>query len=227
MSKNIRNSNRGLDERTVTDVLAQAIGAVQSQKIPAEVAMKAAMETISASQKAALDLLVYAAKAQAEVVHELLANDGAKARSLVSAVGDLMLGAVERSPEVIGIFAAGLTGLLNAAAAPVKPPPETQPAAIFDTGVEQPAPEPQPLTESQLLDAIVRIIADGYSSGPGGAAANAIRERYPDAVPVMQRYLAMDDFLVLMWLRQQPALAEIAAEKGFPQYYAELKAGLQ
>jgi len=26
----------------------------------------------------------------------------------------------------------------------------------------------------------------------------------------MQKYLAMDDFLVLMWMRQQPAMAEIA-----------------
>ena len=124
VSKKDRHSKRGLDERTVADVLAQAITAVQSQKIPAEEAMKAAMETIGASQKAALDLLLYAAQAQAEVVHELLANDGAKARSLVSAVGDLMLGAVERSPEVIGVFAAGLAAFLDAAAAPVKPPPE-------------------------------------------------------------------------------------------------------
>jgi hypothetical protein len=93
--------------------------------------------------------------------------------------------------------------------------------------MEQPAPEPQPLTESQLLDAIVQIIADGYSAGSGGAAANTIREHYPAAIPVVQRYLTMDDFLVLMWLRQQPALAEIAADKGFPRYYAELKAGIQ
>jgi hypothetical protein len=227
VSKNIRHSDRGLDERTVAEVLAQAIAAVQSHEVPAEEAMKTAMETIGASQKAALDLLLYAAHAQAEVVHELLADDGAKARALVSEVGNLLLGAVERGPEVIGAFAAGVAAFLDAAAAPVKPAPESQPAVIPNSVVEQPAPEPQPLTESQLLDAIVQIIADGYSAGSGGAAANTIRERYPAAIPVMQRYLAMDDFLVLMWLRQQPALAEIAADKGFPRYYAEFKAGIQ
>jgi hypothetical protein len=93
--------------------------------------------------------------------------------------------------------------------------------------MEHPAPELQPLTESQLLDAIVQIIADGYPAGSGGAVANTIRERYPAAIPVVQRYLAMDDFLVLMWLRQQPALANLVADKGFPRYYAELKAGIQ
>jgi hypothetical protein len=227
VSKKDRHSKRGLDERIVAEVLAQTITAVQSQKIPAEVAMKTAMETIGASQKAALDLLLYAAHAQAEVVHELLADDGAKARALVSEVGDLRLGAVERSPEVIGAFAAGVTAFLDAAAAPVKSPPESSPAAGPDSVVEQPAPEPQPLTESQLLDAIIQIIADGYSAGPGGAAANTIRERYPTAIPLVQRYLAMDDFLVLMWLRQQPALAKLAEDEGFPRYYAELKAGMQ
>ena len=227
MSKKDRRSKRGLDEPIVAEVLAQAITAVQSQKIPAEVAVKAAMETIGASQKAALDLLLYAAHAQAEVVHELLADDGAKARALVSEVSDLVLGAVERSPEMIGAFAAGVAAFLDAAAAPVKLPPESSPAAGPEPVVEQPAPESQPLTESQLLDAIVRIIADGYSAGSGGAAADTIRERYPAAIPVVQRYLAMDDFLVLMWLRQQPALAKLAADKGFPRYYAEFKAGIQ
>jgi hypothetical protein len=227
MGKNIRYSERGLDKRIIADVLAQAITGVQSQKIPAEEAMKTAMETIGASQKAALDLLLYAAHAQAEVVHELLADDGAKARALVTEVGDLLLGAMERSPEVISAFAAGVAAFLDAAAAPVKPPPETHPAAISNSVMEQPAPEPRPLTESQLLDAIIQIIADGYSAGPGGAAANTIRERYPTAIPLVQRYLAMDDFLVLMWLRQQPALTKFAAEEGFPRYYAELKAGIQ
>jgi hypothetical protein len=227
VSKNIRHSDRGLDERTVAEVLAQAIAAVQSHEVPAEEAMKTAMETIGASQKAALDLLLYAAHAQAEVVHELLANDGAKARALASEVGDLLLGAMERSPEVIGAFAAGVAAFLDAAAAPVKSPPETQPAAISDSVMEQPVPAPQLLTESQLLDAIVKIIAEGYSAGPGGVAANTIRERYPAAIPVVQRYLAMEDFLVFMWLRQQPALAEIAVEEGFPRYYAEFKAGIQ
>ena len=227
MSKKDRHSNRGRDERTVAEVLAQAITAVQSQKIPAEVAMKAAMETIGASQKATLELLLYAAHAQAEVALELLADDGAKARALVSGMGDLLLGAVERSPEMIGAFAAGVSAFLDAAAAPAKSPSEPSPAAGPDSVVEQPAPESQPLTESQLLDAIIQIIADGYSSGSGGAAANTIRERYPAAIPVVQRYLAMDDFLVLMWLRQQPALAEIAEDKEFPRYYAEFKAGMQ
>ena len=110
-------------------MLAQAITAVQSQKIPTEVAMKAAMETIGASQKAALDLLVNAAQAQAEVVHELLADDGAKARALVSEMGDLLRGAVERSPELISTFTAGVVAFLDAAATPVKSPSEihTQP----------------------------------------------------------------------------------------------------
>jgi hypothetical protein len=227
VSKNVHHSERGLDERIIAEVLAQAINAVQSRKVPAEEAMKAAMETIGASQKAALDLLLYAAHAQAEVVHELLADDGAKTRALVSEVGDLLMGAMERGPEVIGAFAAGVAAFLDAAAAPVKSPPEAQPDIISDSVMEQPLPEPLPLTESQLLDAIVQIIADGYSAGSGGAAANTIRERYPAAIPVIQRYLAMDDFLVLLWLRQQPAMAEIAADKGFPRYYAEFKAGIQ
>jgi hypothetical protein len=80
VSKDVRHSERGLDERIVAEVLAQAITAVQSQKIPAEEAMKTAMETIGASQKAALDMLLYAAHTRAEVVHEVLAEDGAKAR---------------------------------------------------------------------------------------------------------------------------------------------------
>ena len=190
MSKKDRHSKRGLDERIVAEVLAQTITAVQSRKIPAEEAMKTAMETIGASQKAALDLLLYAAHAQAEVVHELLADDGAKARALVSEVGALLLGAMERSPEVIGAFAAGMAAFLDAAAAPVKPTPESSPAAGPDFVVEQPARESQPLTESQLLEAIVQIIAEGYSAGFGGAAANTIRERYPTAIPVIQRLRA-------------------------------------
>ena len=56
---------------------------------------------------------------------------------------------------------------------------------------------------------------------------HSIRDRYPTAIPVIQRYLAMDDFLVLMWLRQQPALAELAAEREFARFYAELKAEMQ
>jgi len=74
VSKNVHHSERGLDERIIAEVLAQAITAVQSQKVPAEEALKTAIETIGASQKAALGLLLYAAHAQAEVVHELLAD---------------------------------------------------------------------------------------------------------------------------------------------------------
>jgi hypothetical protein len=227
LSKTIHHSHRGPDERTIADVLALAITAVQSQKVPAEEAVKAAMETIGASQKAALDLLLYSALAQAEVVHELFADNRAKPHFYISEVGDLLLGVVERSPEMIGAFASGLAGLLNTATAPVKPRAEFQLEVVSDSVMEQPAPEPQPLTESQLLDEIVRVIADGYSSGAGGAVAYTVRERYPAAIPVMQRYLAMDDFLVLMWLRQQPALAQLAADKEFPRFYAELKAALQ
>jgi hypothetical protein len=209
-------------------VIAQAISAIQSKKIPAEEAMRAAMETIGASQKAALELLLYAARAQAEVVHEVLADGAAKARSFASGAGNLLLEAAERSPEVIGSFTAGLAGFVDAVTSPVKPLPESQPAAAPDSVMEHPAPEPQPLGESQLLDAIIRAIADGYSAGlPGGTVAHSIRERYPAAIPVIQRYLAMEDFLVLMWLGQQPALAELAAEKEFPRYFAELKAETQ
>jgi len=32
--------------------------------------------------------------------------------------------------------------------------------------------------------------------------------------------------LVLMWMRQQPAMAEIAKDTGFAQFYAELKVGI-
>ena len=59
----------GHDEGTIADVLTKAI---QSQKVPAEEAIKAAMETLGAAQKAALDVVLNAATAQAEVVHELL-----------------------------------------------------------------------------------------------------------------------------------------------------------
>ena len=37
----------------------------------------------------------------------------------------------------------------------------------------------------------------------------------------------MDDFFLLMWLRQQPALEELAANREFPRFYAELKAEIQ
>jgi hypothetical protein len=214
------------NDRAIADVLAQVITAVQSQKIPAKEAMKIAMATIGASQKAALGLLLYATELQAEMVRELLAEGGDKSRSPVSQAGDLLLGAAARSFEVFGSFAAGLTGLLTTPAAPVKSPPES-PAGVSDSVTEPPPPEAQPLTESQLLESVIRAVANGYSAGlPGGAVAESIRERYPAAIPVMQRYLSMDDFLVLMWMRQQPALAELAADKEFPRFYAELKAGI-
>jgi hypothetical protein len=219
-------SRRDTDGRTIADVLARAITAVQEQKIPAKEALKTAMETIGASQKAALGLLLYATELQAEMVRELLADGAAKSRSPVSQTGDLLLGAAALSFEVLGSFAAGLTGLLTTPAAPVKSP--ESPAGVSDSVTEPPLPEAQPLTESELLESVIRAVAEGYSAGlPGGAVADSIRERYPAAIPVMQRYLSMDDFLVLMWMRQQPALAELAAGKDFPRFYAELKAGIQ
>jgi len=67
-----------------------------------------------------------------------------------------------------------------------------------------------------------------YSAGqPGNTVSRSIRVLYPGAVPTMQKYLAIDDFLVLMWMRQQPAMAEIAKmSAGFAQFYAELEAGI-
>jgi hypothetical protein len=60
----------------------------------------------------------------------------------------------------------------------------------------------------------------------GNVVSRSIRVLYPAAVPTMQKYLVMDDFLVLMWMRQQPAMAEIAKDTRFAQFYAELKAGI-
>jgi len=78
-----------------------------------------------------------------------------------------------------------------------------------------------------MLNAILLAIADGYSAGQtGNAVSGSIRVLYPAAVPTMQKYLATDDFLVLMWMRQQPAMAEIAKDTGFAQFYAELKVGI-
>ncbi len=225
--KPTRYSNRGHDEPAIADVVAQAITTIQSQKISAEDAIKAAMKTIGASQRTALDLLLYAARAQAEVVHEILADGGGKSHNFASGVGDLILEAVKRSPEVLDSLTAGLAGFVSAITSPVKPP-ESQPAAVPDSQMEHSVSEPQPSDESQLLDAIIQAIADGHSVGsPGGAVARSIRERYPTAIPVIQRYMALDDFLVLMWLRQQPALAQLAADKEFARFYAELKAEIQ
>jgi hypothetical protein len=226
VGKKSRHSQRDTDQRTIADVLAQAITVVQSQKVPAKEAINAAMEMIGASQKTALGLLLYATELQAEVVRELLADGGAKLRSPVSQAGELLLGAASRSFEAIGSVAEGLTGLLTPPAAPLKAPPKSRMTA-HNSVTKALAPEPQPLTESQLLEAIVRSVADGYSARlPGGTVADSIRERYPAAIPVMQRYLSMDDFLVLMWMRQQPALAELATKKEFLGFYAELKAAI-
>lgn len=231
----------GHDEGTIADVITEVITVVQSQKVPAEVAIKAAMETLGAVQKTALEVVLNAATAQAEVVHELLLGQIDGSRDLGSELGGLLFEALERSPEIINAFATGLTqGLSSPEAvlsgpqrqsippvAPVRPPQESQPTAVSDGALPLPAPEPQQLTESKLLNAILLAIADGYSAGQTGNAVSAsIRALYPAAVPIMQKYLAMDDFLVLMWMRQQPAMAEIARDAGFAQFYAELKAGM-
>ena len=231
----------GHDEGTIAEVITEVITVVQSQKVPAEDAIKAAMETLGAVQKTALEVALNAATAQAEVVHELLGQiDGRGAMG--SALGGLLFEALERSPAIINAIATGLMQGLSSPeavasgpqrqsippAAPVRPPQESQPTAVPDGALQQPAPEPQQqLTESQLLNAILLAIADGYSAGQtGNAVSHSIRVRYPGAAPTMQKYLAMDDFLVLMWMRQQPATAEIAKAAGFAQFYAELKAGM-
>ena len=228
----------GHDEGTIADVLTKAI---QSQKVPAEEAIKAAMETLGAAQKAALDVVLNAATAQAEVVHELLLGQIDGRRALGSELGGLLFKAVGRSPEIIDSFATGLTQVLSSAhavlsgplrqstppAAPVRSPQASQPTAVPGGAPPQPAPEPQQLTESQLLNAILLAIADGYSAGQtGNAVSRRIRVLYPTALPTMQKYLAMDDSLVFMWMRQQPAMAEIAQDTGFTQFYAALKAGI-
>jgi hypothetical protein len=231
----------GHDEGTIADVITEVITVVQSQKVPAEEAIKAAMETLGAVQKTALDVVLSAATAQAEVVHELLLGQIDGSRPLESALGGLLFEAMERSPEIINAFATGLMQGLSSEeavlsgplrqstppAAPVRPPQESQATAVSDGALPQPAPELRQLTESQLLNAILLAIADGYSAGQtGNAVSGSIRALYPAAVPTMQKYLAMDDFLVLMWMRQQPAMAEVAKDTGFAQFYAELKAGI-
>ena len=229
MSRASRHSQPERKEISIADVLAQAISAIQLQKIPAEQAVKAARESVAASQKAALDLLLYAAQAQAEVVHELLADNAAKPRAIIEGVGSLLLDAMTyisgaQSPD----------GSRNKAASPkavhrrssVKTPRKRRDQAASGGNGKAPSPEPR-LSEAEMLDAVVRAIAEGYSARqPGGAVAHSIGERYPSAIPVMQQYLAMDDFLVLMWLRQQPPLANLAAEPGFSRFYAELKNGV-
>jgi hypothetical protein len=211
------------------------------------------MRTLEAKQKGVLELMLSAAKAQAEVVQHLMRAEGdAKLRALGSEIGGLLVKAVERSPEIIDSLAAGLTQFLSSAGEPISRPrtgnagsarrpvsPEvsstpagvpaegpqkSQPVGGSNSTPPQPAPEPQPLTESQQLDAIVRVIAEGFSAcEPGSAVADRVRARYPAAIPTMQQYLGMDDFLVIMWLRQQPAIAAIASDPRFPQFYAEFK----
>jgi hypothetical protein len=226
------------------------VNAVQSQQVPAEQAIRAAMGRLGAMQKSVLELTLSAAKAQAEIVQRLLkAQSDADVRSLGSEIGGLLVKAAERGPEIIDSLTAGLTQFLNAAASPAQPgrtgataPPQPAASATSstsagvpsgspqpsqDAAAQEPLPEPPPLTESQLLDAIIRAIAEGYSAGRSGqAVAEGIRAHYPAAIPTMQAYLSMDDFLVLMWMRQQPALVEIATDPQFPQFYAELKTAI-
>lgn len=232
---------RGHDEGTIAEVIARVITLVQSQKVPAERAMKAAMETLGVGHKAALEIVLNAATAQAELVHGLLLGQMKGNRAPASELSSLLFKAVERGPEIMASLANGLTQVLSSAeavvgtaprqpappAAPVQSPQEPQPSAVREGALAQPATEPQQLTESQLLNAILLAIAEGYSSGQtGSVVSRSIRVRYPAAVPMMQNYLAMDDFLVLMWLRQQPAMAEIADDPGFVAFYAELKLGI-
>ena len=236
--------------RTLADAIGRAVNAVQSQHVPAEQAIQAAMKTLGAMQKSILELTLNAAKAQAEIVQRLLhAQSDPDVRLLSSEIGGLLVKAVERAPEVIDSLTAGLAQFLNAAASPVQPGrtgatvppppaasatsstpagvPSPSPQPSQDAAAQEPAPEPPPLTESQLLDAIIGAIAEGYSAGQSGqAVAEGICARYPAAIPTMQAYLSMDDFLVLMWMRQQPALAQIATDPQFPQFYAELKTAI-
>jgi hypothetical protein len=237
-------------------VVSQAIRAVQSQKVPAEQALRTAMGTLGAAQQSVVELMLSAAKAQAQMVEYLARGQSdPRLRSLGSEIGGLLVKAVERSPEFVDSLAAGLTQFLSSMSSPAPPSrtgkagPPPRPPASAPTPVpasapiqSQPGPqaeqtpdsapppsvtEPQPLTESQLLEAITGAIAEGYSAGRSGqAVAESIRVLYPAAIPTMQTYLAMDDFLVLMWMRQQPALAEIANNAQFPQFYAELKTAI-
>ena len=253
-------------DQMIANVVVTAIDAVQSRNVPAEEALRGAMEALTAAQKPALELVLNTAKAQAEIVHQLLQTDPAKARALGTEVGGLLAEAIERSPEFVNSLAAGITDLLSSATnlalavAPAvlsgpesqvaQPPankapagasmPPSQPqqaSAVVESVPEQapaevahsrePAPEAPPMTEAQLLDAILLTIAEGYATGlTGDVVAARIRVLYPAAVPTIQQYLEMEDFLVLMWMRQQPAMAEIAKEEKFARFYAELKAGM-
>jgi len=255
-------------DRMIANVVVAAVDAVQSQGIPAEEALRGAMEALTAAQKPALELVVATAKAQAEIVQQaLLESDQAKARALGTELGELLAEAIERGPEVAGSVAGGIADLLNSAtnlalavaptilggAAPqpartaAKATPEAgsseppQPRREGDVPVDtsagpQPAdvphpqesaPEAPPAREAELLDAILDTIAKGYLAGlAGGETAAGIRSHYPAAVPQIQQYLGMEDFLVLMWMQQQPATAQIAREENFAHFFAEFKAGM-
>ena len=237
------NTQERFADPTLAEVLAQVISAVQSQKVPAEAALRAAMEGLSTAQKSVLELSVKAAEAQANLVHELLARDHPKLGGLQSDVTSLLTSAVESGLELLN--ALGFTELLtptaaspgagnqkasNSSPAPTPGPPEEEqisPAAATESTPPRPETEPQSTPES-LLDPILAMIAQGYSADqPGDAVARSICADYPAAVSTIQQYLAMDDFLVLLWMRQQPALAEIAAREDFPQFYAQLKTGFE
>ena len=58
--------------RTLADAIGRAVNAVQSQQVPAEQAIRAAMETLGAMPKSVLELTLSAAKAQAKIVQRLL-----------------------------------------------------------------------------------------------------------------------------------------------------------
>ncbi len=202
------------------------------------------MEALTAAQKPALELVLNTAKAQAEIVHQLLQTDPEFVNSLAAGITDLLSSATNLALAVAPVILSGPEAQI---AQPVAnrapeggsmPPSQGQQASADVEGGEaqapadvahsgEPAPEAPPMTEAQLLDAILLSIAEGYSTGlTGDVVAARIRVLYPATVPTIQQYLGMEDFLVLMWMRQQPALAEIAKEEKFARFYAELKAGL-
>jgi hypothetical protein len=229
-------------DRILTEALAKAIAAVQSQKVPAEAAVRSAMEGLGAAQRGVLELSLQAAKAQAELVHRVLAKDP-RLSILGEEVGSLLANAVESGLEFLDTLGSTLTSAAasppqaekqNTPSGPPVPTPgpteeqQIPPSAVSDSTPPSPTPEEQPTPESQLMDVILPMIADGYSAGePGDAVAHRICTAYPAVVPTIRQYLAMDDFLVLMWMRQQPALAQIAASDDFPRFYAQLKTGFE
>jgi len=216
----------------IAAVLAQAIAAVQSQQVPSEQALRNAMASLGAAQRAALDLLLEATQAQAQVVRQLLDNAPAATRNLGTEVGSLLASVLERSPEIIDSVSTGFTSWLTAFAGPAKAQSKSSAATVSavptnTTAEQKPAAQPEPVAEPEPLEAILGLMAEGYSAGrTGSEVAETIRLRYPAAADEMRKYLAMDDFLVLLWLRQQPTLANVAVTEGFPKFYAELKAAM-